>query len=107
MEVIFLEGNDEPVSSCFSKWNILSLNNVVSQIPDSGLINGIGRFVGGPQVVRARVNVQQGKRYRFRVINISAYAAFRFSIEGHDLTIIEVFVESIFPSKLKSMLFTG
>ncbi|KJA25106.1 multicopper oxidase [Hypholoma sublateritium FD-334 SS-4] len=71
MEVIFLEGNDEP-------------------IPDSGLINGVGRFVGGPQVVRARVNVQQGKRYRFRVINISAYAAFRFSIEGHDLTIIEV-----------------
>nr|BAU94254.1 laccase [Pholiota microspora] len=71
MEEIFLQGNDEP-------------------IPDSGLINGIGRFVGGPQVVRARVNVEQGKRYRFRVVNISAYAAFRFSIEGHDLTIIEV-----------------
>ncbi|KAF9482102.1 laccase 16 [Pholiota conissans] len=71
MEDIFLAGNDEP-------------------IPDSGLINGIGRYVGGPQVVRARVNVEQGKRYRFRVVNISAYAAFRFSIEGHDLTIIEV-----------------
>ncbi|KDR65767.1 hypothetical protein GALMADRAFT_260110 [Galerina marginata CBS 339.88] len=71
MEEIFLQGNDEP-------------------IPDSGLINGIGRYNGGPQVVRARINVIAGKKYRFRVINISAYAAFRFSVEGHDLTIIEV-----------------
>ncbi|KAF5323276.1 hypothetical protein D9619_013491 [Psilocybe cf. subviscida] len=71
MEAVFLAGNDEP-------------------IPDTGLINGIGRYNGGPQVVRARINVQSGKRYRFRVINISAYAAFRFSIEGHPLTIIEV-----------------
>ncbi|KAF8155428.1 laccase 16 [Crassisporium funariophilum] len=71
MEDIFLQGNDEP-------------------IPDSGLVNGVGRYNGGPTVVRARVNVIAGKRYRFRVINISAYAAFRFSIEGHDLTIIEV-----------------
>uniref|UniRef100_A0A8H8CKY3 Laccase n=1 Tax=Psilocybe cubensis TaxID=181762 RepID=A0A8H8CKY3_PSICU len=71
MEEIFLQGNDEP-------------------IPDSGLINGVGRYNGGPQVVRARINVIAGKRYRFRVINISAYAAFTFSIEGHDLTIIEV-----------------
>ncbi|KAF5327067.1 hypothetical protein D9619_004662 [Psilocybe cf. subviscida] len=71
MEAVFLAGNDEP-------------------IPDTGLINGVGRYNGGPQVVRARINVQSGKRYRFRVINISAYAAFRFSIENHPLTIIEV-----------------
>lgn len=62
----------------------------LEQVPDAGLINGIGRYNKGPQVVRARVNVQSGKRYRFRVINISAYASFRFSIEGHPLTIIEV-----------------
>jgi iron transport multicopper oxidase len=90
MEVIFLEGNDEPVSSLVLHAYIERTNNGSDEIPDSGLINGIGRFVGGPQVIRARVNVEQGKRYRFRVVNISAYAAFRFSIEGHDLTIIEV-----------------
>ncbi|TFK37392.1 laccase 16 [Crucibulum laeve] len=71
LEDVFLAGNDEP-------------------IPDSGTINGIGRYVGGPTVVRARINVVTGKRYRFRVINISAYSGFRFSIEGHSLTIIEV-----------------
>ncbi|KAG5634996.1 hypothetical protein H0H81_012779 [Sphagnurus paluster] len=59
-------------------------------IPDSGLINGIGRYKGGPAVTRARVNVVAGKRYRFRVINTSAYAGYEFSIEGHRLTIIEV-----------------
>lgn len=68
---------------------------LLTQIPDSGLINGAGRYVGGPQVVRARVNVVHGQRYRFRVINISAYAAFRFSIEGHTLTIIEVLAEPV------------
>ncbi|THU81232.1 laccase [Dendrothele bispora CBS 962.96] len=58
-------------------------------IPDSGLINGVGRYVGGPQVPWARINVEAGKRYRFRVINIAGYAAFTFSIDQHALTVIE------------------
>ncbi|KAH6912620.1 laccase 16 [Coprinopsis sp. MPI-PUGE-AT-0042] len=58
--------------------------------PDSGTINGRGRYDGGPNVAWHRVNVVQGKKYRLRVINISAYASFLFSIENHDLTIIEV-----------------
>jgi hypothetical protein len=69
---------------------LLLLMDTFYKIPDSGLINGAGRYNGGPQVVRARINVQSGKRYRFRVINISAYAAFRFSIENHPVNIIEV-----------------
>ena len=60
------------------------------QVPDCGTINGIGRYVGGPSVTRARVNVIQGKRYRLRVVNISAYGSFTFSIENHPITIIEV-----------------
>ncbi|KAF5360046.1 hypothetical protein D9758_007627 [Tetrapyrgos nigripes] len=58
-------------------------------VPDTGLINGVGRYNGGPQVPWARINVEQGKRYRFRVINISGYAAFTFSVDNHDLKIIE------------------
>ncbi|KAF5360031.1 hypothetical protein D9758_007648 [Tetrapyrgos nigripes] len=58
-------------------------------IPDAGLINGKGRYNGGPQVPWARINVEKGKRYRFRVINISAYSAFTFSVDNHDLKIIE------------------
>ena len=41
-------------------------------VPDSGLINGAGRYVGGPAVERARINVKHGKRYRLRLIGLSA-----------------------------------
>ena len=41
-------------------------------IPDSGLINGVGRYNGGPQVPWARINVIPGKRYRLRLISLSA-----------------------------------
>ncbi|THU81230.1 laccase [Dendrothele bispora CBS 962.96] len=67
----------------------LNVNPFHEPIPDSGLINGVGRFKGGPQVPWARINVEHGKRYRFRIINISAYALFTFSIDQHKLTVIE------------------
>lgn len=59
-------------------------------IPDAGLINGSGRYIGGPSPARSQVNVVPGKRYRLRVINISVYSGYEFSIGGHSLTIIEV-----------------
>lgn len=58
------------------------------RVPDSGLINGKGRYVGGPTVKRSVINVTKGKRYRLRVINISAIGSYTFSIEGHSMTII-------------------
>ncbi|TEB24804.1 laccase 17 [Coprinellus micaceus] len=58
IQATYMAGNHEPV-------------------PDSGTINGIGRYVGGPSIARARVNVVSGKN-------------FEFSIENHSLTIIEV-----------------
>lgn len=57
-------------------------------MPDSALINGAGRYVGGPEVKRAVLNVTSGKRYRFRVINMSAIGSYTFSMEGHMFTII-------------------
>ncbi|KAF8903804.1 laccase 17 [Mucidula mucida] len=59
-------------------------------IADSGVINGKGRYVGGPNVDWSRINVVAGKRYRFRCINISGYGQFTFSIADHQLTVIEV-----------------
>ena len=56
--------------------------------PDSTLINGKGRYVGGPEVERTVLKVQSGKRYRFRVINTSAIGSYTFAIEGHTMTII-------------------
>ncbi|CAE6447279.1 unnamed protein product [Rhizoctonia solani] len=70
---------------------MFSTNNtaLLSPVPDSGLINGKGRYVGGPAVPRSVINVKRGKRYRLRVINASAIGSFTFSIEGHRLTVIE------------------
>jgi iron transport multicopper oxidase len=56
---------------------------------DATLINGVGRYPGGPQVDLAEINVVQGKRYRFRIIAMSCDPNYIFSIDGHPLTIIE------------------
>jgi hypothetical protein len=43
-----------------------------------------GRFNGGPEVEYAAVAVVPGKRYRFRLINISARSQFSFSIDNRE-----------------------
>ncbi|KAI0368387.1 laccase 1A [Pilatotrama ljubarskyi] len=58
--------------------------------PDSVLINGLGRYTGGNASDLAVVNVEQGKRYRFRLISLSCDPNFVFSIDGHNMTVIEV-----------------
>ncbi|KAJ7342643.1 laccase 17 [Mycena albidolilacea] len=61
-------------------------------VPASGLFNGVGRYNGGPAVPWSVVNVVAGKRqnrYRLRVINISAFAAYTFSIDQHVFDVIE------------------
>ncbi|GJJ09803.1 hypothetical protein Clacol_004027 [Clathrus columnatus] len=58
-------------------------------VPDSGLINGAGRFTGGPDVTLTRVNVTQGKRYRLRLVSLSAEGFFNVSIQNHRMTVIE------------------
>ncbi|KAH9999531.1 laccase [Russula vinacea] len=57
---------------------------------NSTLINGAGRWAGGPATPLSVVNVQQGKRYRFRLVSISCDPNWKFSIDNHTLTIIEV-----------------
>jgi FtsP/CotA-like multicopper oxidase with cupredoxin domain len=37
---------------------------------------------------RAEWSFQQGKRYRMRILNTGLYSNFRFSIDGHNLTVI-------------------
>ncbi|KAJ7254816.1 yellow laccase [Mycena rebaudengoi] len=59
-------------------------------ISNATLINGLGRFEGGPLSKLAVISVTHGKRYRFRLISISCDPNFIFSIDGHSMTIIEV-----------------
>jgi len=56
---------------------------------NSTLINGLGRYPGGPKSPLAVINVEQGKRYRFRVIGLSCDPDYEFTIDGHNMTIIE------------------
>ncbi|KIM83693.1 laccase [Piloderma croceum F 1598] len=57
---------------------------------NSALINGAGRYSGGPATELASITVERGKRYRFRLVSISCDPNYTFSIDGHNLTIIEV-----------------
>ncbi|KAJ2802108.1 ferroxidase fet3 [Coemansia guatemalensis] len=53
-------------------------------VPSGALING----VGGKQT--AKLAFEAGKTYRLRIINMSALATFHFSIEGHQMRVVEV-----------------
>ncbi|PPQ93569.1 hypothetical protein CVT25_005561 [Psilocybe cyanescens] len=64
---------------------------------DSHLINGKGRYPRGPLTDLAVVNVEQGKRYRLRIVSISCDAFYTFSIDDHPLTVIEADGESVVP----------
>ncbi|KAF8919352.1 laccase [Mucidula mucida] len=58
-------------------------------LPDSILINGKGRFGATPNADLAIVNVEHGKRYRLRLVSISCDVRYTFSVDGHDLSVIE------------------
>ncbi|KAJ7491421.1 laccase [Mycena galericulata] len=57
---------------------------------NSTLINGLGRYLGGPASPLSVISVKAGTRYRFRLVQIACDPNFTFSIDGHNLTVIEV-----------------
>jgi hypothetical protein len=65
------------------------LNYIIGTNANSTLINGLGRYTGGPKSELAVISVEYGKRYRFRLVGISCDPNFMFSIDGHNLTVIE------------------
>ncbi|KAI1791912.1 laccase [Ganoderma leucocontextum] len=56
---------------------------------DSTLINGLGRSPATSTANLTVISVTQGKRYRFRLVSLSCDPNYTFSIDGHDLTVIE------------------
>ena len=58
--------------------------------PSSTLINGLGREAGGDaNAPLSVITVQQGKRYRFRLVSLSCDPNYTFQIDGHSMTVIE------------------
>ncbi|KAI0042576.1 multicopper oxidase [Auriscalpium vulgare] len=91
--------DDETTVITLADWyHYLSTNAPAIPQPSSTLINGAGRYSGAttnPDLTV--VGVTAGKRYRFRVINIACDSYFVFSIDGHQLTIIEADGQSTQP----------
>nr|AAM66348.1 laccase 2 [Trametes sp. C30]AAM66349.1 laccase 2 [Trametes sp. C30] len=71
---------------------------------DTVLINGLGRFAtGDPDAELAVITVTKGKRYRFRLANISCDPNFTFSIQGHTMNVIEVDSVNVTPYEVDSI----
>ena len=87
----------------------IQLGELFTGVPaDSTLINGLGRYSGGPASPLSVVNVQAGLRYRFRVVAASCDPSFNFSIDGHRMTIIEVDGNEVSPVEVDSLpVFAG
>lgn len=64
---------------------------------DSNLINGKGRYSADKLADLSVINVEYGKRYRFRIVSISCDPWYTFSIDGHSLTVIEADGEAVVP----------
>ncbi|KAJ7642016.1 laccase [Roridomyces roridus] len=56
---------------------------------NSTVINGLGRYQGGPASELAVITVTKGTRYRFRLISMSCDPSHVWSIDGHQMAIIE------------------
>ncbi|KAG2346682.1 laccase [Suillus weaverae] len=65
------------------------LRHIIGTTANSSLINGLGRYAGGPASDLAVISVEQGKRYRLRLVAMSCDPNFQFSIDGHNFTVIE------------------
>ncbi|KAJ6466102.1 putative laccase 1d precursor [Mycena vitilis] len=59
-------------------------------VQDSGLINGKGRYVGGPLVPYAVITVTQGLRYRFRIFSLSCRPFMTLSFDNHTFDVMEL-----------------
>ncbi|KAJ7136874.1 laccase [Mycena epipterygia] len=59
-------------------------------VQDSGLINGVGRYAGGPLVPYAVITVKKGLRYRFRVFSLSCRPFMTLSFDNHTFDVIEL-----------------
>jgi len=84
--------DDESTIITLSDWYHIPARIEPVQFPtfDSTLINGAGRYAKGPATTLTSITVERGKRYRFRLVSISCQPNFMFSVDGHNLTIIEV-----------------
>ncbi|KIL59933.1 multicopper oxidase [Amanita muscaria Koide BX008] len=101
--------DDESTVITLSEWyHPPSPSQGLIPVYDSILVNGVGRYIGGPASPLAIVNVSQGTRYRIRLLSLSCDPHFSFSIDNHIMTVIEVDGVSTQPLTVDSIdIFAG
>ncbi|KAG6818445.1 Acyl-coenzyme A oxidase 2 [Arthromyces matolae] len=100
--------DDDTVITLADWYHFSALQAPANPRPDSTLINGVGRYTGGPASPLAVLSVIKGLRYRFRLISISCNPNFVFSIDGHNMTIIEADGVNVQPLAVDSIqIFAG
>nr|QMP96873.1 laccase 8 precursor [Cerrena sp.] len=84
--------DDESTVITLADWYRTLVRKITgAAVSDTTLINGLGRNHNGPSDAQLSViSVQSGKRYRFRLVAISCSPNFVFSIDNHNMTVIEV-----------------
>ncbi|KZS86599.1 laccase [Sistotremastrum niveocremeum HHB9708] len=78
---------------------------IIAPTPDSVVINGKARYAGGPNTPLSVIGpVIHGKRYRFRLINISCLTYFTIQLDGHTMTVIEADGQAHQPYNVDSLV---
>jgi iron transport multicopper oxidase len=70
------------------RYHLPSLSAGKLPTANSTLINGLGRYSGGPSSPLSVINVQPNKRYRMRLVAISCEPNYVFSIDSHNMVSI-------------------
>ncbi|EAU92032.2 laccase 5 [Coprinopsis cinerea okayama7 len=101
--------DDESTIITLADWYHLPTPSIAGiALSDATLINGKGRRPGGPLTDIEIVNVQPGTRYRFRLISMACEPTYKFSIDGHNMTIIEADGQLTEPHTVQEItIFTG
>ncbi|KAN0135809.1 laccase B [Lactarius tabidus] len=100
--------NDDTVITLADWYHYLSTDAPAVPAPSATLINGLGRYSGGPESDLAVITVTQGKRYRFRLVSISCDPNFTFSIDNHSMLVIEADGQNTEPLLVDSIqIFAG
>nr|CAI56705.1 Lac2 protein [Phlebia radiata] len=83
--------DDESTVITLAEWYHTAADNLrPPEEANSTLINGLGRYAGGPASPLSVITVEHGKRYRFRLVSMACDPSYNFTIDGHNMTVIEV-----------------
>ncbi|KAI0751805.1 laccase 1 [Daedaleopsis nitida] len=100
--------NDDTVITLADWYHTAARNIQIPMGAASTLINGKGRSLPTLDAELSVISVTPGKRYRFRLVSLSCDPNYVFSIDKHDMTVIEADSVSTEPLAVDSIqIFSG